>query len=262
MTRLLDWPHALDVVDRYWAATRAIRPVPRRFPARLFQYWDAEPPRQVTALLHRCERCCRAIGFDHVLFDDRAARDFLAGLDPVYRRAYDAAPHPAMKSDLIRLCFLYREGGAYLDADMVLRDNAADLLDFADTLLVAKWTSHGRRNLPNWFFAAPAGHPFLDRAMTATARSILDHCATSPQTALKGILQVSGPGLFTRAFASHVHGHVGGRPAGIRMIDAMDAYRFVQNGPDFLGQPLDYKAGDRHWLVAGRAGPPDGPSGQ
>lgn len=56
--------------------------------------------------------------FDHVIFDEAQAREFIrVEYEARHLEAWDLCNHPAMKSDLFRLAYLYRHGGVYIDAD-------------------------------------------------------------------------------------------------------------------------------------------------
>jgi mannosyltransferase OCH1-like enzyme len=87
-----------------------------KMPRRILQFWD-----QVTipADIQNCMASWRAIpNFEHVLFDEGRAREFIRmQYDARHLEAYDLCNHPAMKSDLFRLAYLYRHGGVYIDAD-------------------------------------------------------------------------------------------------------------------------------------------------
>lgn len=87
-----------------------------KVPRRIVQFWDQET---VPPDVRDCIASWRAIpGFDHVLFDDVRAREFIrAECEARHLEAYDLCNHPAMKSDLFRLAYLYRHGGVYVDAD-------------------------------------------------------------------------------------------------------------------------------------------------
>ena len=64
---------------------------------------------------------------------------------------------------------------------------------------------------------------------------------------IRNALNVAGPGLFTIALAECM------QQTGQEVLCAAvpQAYRIVMNGPELLGQPLEYKKTARHWLVAG-----------
>ena len=58
-----------------------------------------------------------------------------------------------------------------------------------------------------------------------------------------------GPGALTEALG----GWIAARGSeGITILDVDEAYKMVQNGPELLKAPLDYKKTALHWLLAGR----------
>ena len=59
-------------------------------------------------------------GIAHRLFDERSAKAFIGrSLDTRHERAFERCYHPAMQADYFRLCYLFVEGGFYVDADEV-----------------------------------------------------------------------------------------------------------------------------------------------
>lgn len=59
-------------------------------------------------------------GITHRLFDERSAKAFIGrSLDTRHQRAFERCYHPAMQADYFRLCYLFVEGGFYVDADDV-----------------------------------------------------------------------------------------------------------------------------------------------
>lgn len=217
----------------------------------LHQFWDQNPPKQIQKLLRHNAKLCRRWGIRHVIWDQRSAERYLADhyadLLPLFKRS----PHPAMASDLFRLCVMYREGGLYLDADMALRARGGErLAPLLHEGLVFKWSLEDRMNLPNWCFGFRKGHPIVARLVTETSKSMQTALDQDPQKALKTILSVSGPGLFTRVVGSWIAEQ--GCPPGMLVLDVSDAYKMVQNGPQLLRTPLHYKKTALHWLQAGK----------
>jgi len=241
---------ALLAID---AAISAVAPLKRAMPDApiLHQYWDQSPPKQVQTLLSHNAKLCSRWGVRHVVWDQASAEAFLARSYPDLLPLFKRAPHPAMASDLLRLCILAQEGGLYLDADMALREKGGDrLIPLLQEGLVFKWSHEERTNLPNWCFGFRKGHPITAALVTETAKSIEHALAGDPNAALRGILGVSGPGLFTRVVGSWLAEN--GCPPGFTVLDVSDAYKMVQNGPQLLRAPLQYKKTALHWLQAGK----------
>lgn len=236
---------------------QSISTLVRRIPRRVVQFWDREPPDQIHRLIERNRTLCAGVGAEHLLFDEALARDFLQRrAEPRHLEAFDAAVHPAMKCDVFRLAWLAREGGFYVDADLVLRPNLGELLDLPGGLVVFQWDKQGLSNLCNWLIAGAAGQPVLEAALEATTASVLRHCRQDPQRALKNILNVSGPGVFTQAVATALAQGAARPDPDVNVQTVSRAHQLIELGPTYLGQPLDYKRteGDqRHWRAAGQA---------
>ena len=170
----------------------------------------------------------------------------------IFSEAYAVAPHPAVKSDIFRLCYIAEHGGYYLDADMVMRENFSDIFGYSnDAGLILQWTSHGRINCPNWFFGFHEGNPLCRMLAEETARSIISaNLRGGREEILRNVLEISGPGLFTRIVGTYLADcPPGDRPA---VMTVTDAYLRIQNGPEFLGKPLSYKSTEKHWAIAAK----------
>lgn len=173
-------------------------PNPRDIPFRVFQYWNSpQVPDDVAA----CLRSWTALGgvAEHVLFDDAAAEAFLlreydAAHAAVFRRCY----HPAMRSDFIRLAYLYRHGGIYADADEMCAGplwGEYQSWKHAPAVLVLDDTIPAY--LHNWFIAARPGARLLGAAL----EDVMARLDRPDAEARPDIWQSTGPGLVTRAFA-------------------------------------------------------------
>jgi len=70
-------------------------------------------------------------GFTHRVFDTTSAREFISHcLGPDHASAFKRCYHPAMQADYFRLCYLFVEGGLYVDADDVcIASDIASLFD-------------------------------------------------------------------------------------------------------------------------------------
>ena len=92
-------------------------------PRVLVQYWDdAAVPTDVAACMATWDPL-RNIGFERVTFDRARARRFISHtFSKFHRAAFEAARHPAIRSDYFRLCYLASRGGWYVDADDAYQD--------------------------------------------------------------------------------------------------------------------------------------------
>src|SRR5690606_5690340 len=141
-------------------------------------------------------------GFTRVLFNDTSARTFIRGaLGISYATAYERCRHPAMRCDYFRLCYIWRRGGFYVDADDVFqggdcetlyRDNRLKLqplcYDTRTDAMVEPEVFIGRRiTSESWIFyvnnnplVAPARHPVIERALHRATRRLLRDDAAYP----------------------------------------------------------------------------------
>ena len=100
-------------------------PVPRV----LVQYWDDPKVPDDVAKCLASWAALESLDFTRLLFDRHAARTFIfSTYDDKYAAAFDAAPHPAARSDYFRLCYLAVHGGWYVDADDQFQDADIDTL--------------------------------------------------------------------------------------------------------------------------------------
>lgn len=221
------------------------RPRPPRI---LHQFWDRDPPRQIRTLFAQCAKVCAEAGVDHRIWDATSADTLLAdGFPDIVMRAYALAPHAAMKSDILRMAIMHRHGGVYLDADMALRAVTGPhlWLSFTDALLF-KWNLPDRTNSPTWCIGFRAGHDLAWNALLHMSARMVEAVEAEGQGAIKRALAL-GPGALTEALGGWIATN---GSAGITILDVTEAYRMVQNGPEFLKAPLAYKSSPLHWLVA------------
>ncbi|MFZ2990448.1 glycosyltransferase [Ideonella sp.] len=244
-----------EALSRRRASQAFAENAPISVPRRVVQYWDRQPPEQISTLLERNRFLCTQSNTEYILFNDEAARRFIEerGTER-HLLAYDLASHPAMKCDVFRLCYLAYEGGVYVDADIVLRTNIADLMSLPGDSVVFQWDNGKLRNLCNWLISSAPGSPAMLAALTATAESVCQACVVDPKQALVNILNVSGPGIFTRAVGSYIAAAVADEGASSLNVQTVShAHRLIELGPAYLSAPLGYKndRGDgRHWNAA------------
>ena len=189
-------------------------------PRTLVRFWH--DPRDVPPDVRRCMESWEVLreqGFTFRMFGDTSATAFIAErYGPEECAAFESCRHPAMRSDYLRMCFVFAEGGLYVDADDVLLDDGWKHVFHNGALKVQPLcydaTAHGmvsaselrRTDLPtdgrifyvnNNLIAAPAGHPVL-RAALARATNTLLGDEPAPE-----IQSTTGPGNLTAVLAAH-----------------------------------------------------------
>ncbi|MFC3692476.1 tetratricopeptide repeat protein [Chenggangzhangella methanolivorans] len=205
-------------------------------PKLLHQFWDgAEAPADV----ERCMAEARAANADRISrrWNDAAARRFLGSLsDWRVIRAYEAAPHVAMRADLFRYAALHEFGGAYLDADDACERPLTSLVpDGAELVLYQERLG----SLGNNFIAAAAGHPLVARLLEEATENVLLGAGES-------IWLATGPGLVTRVIARAIVAEPDLRlPANVH-VAPLDAFRRTVRA----GAAKSYKSDARNWQKA------------
>ena len=187
-------------------------------PRTIVQFWH-----DLSRLPHDVEECVASWtrwgtnGFRHCLFDEHAAKAFIAGsLGGRNECAFERCYHPAMQADYFRLCYLLVEGGFYVDADDVCVGTDIDWL-FEDGRLklqplcydIASGTMVKPSVFlctdayePSWIFyfnnnplVASRGHPIIKRALDQ-ATSLLELAGEDP---LPEIQTTTGPGNLSKS---------------------------------------------------------------
>lgn len=144
--------------------------------------------------------------YDYVFFDDNDCKSFITKhFNQEVLRAFDCLRPGAFKADLFRYCWLYVEGGVYVDLDCVpiqplsiIIDNRADFISVSE-----------RRNIPGIyqaFIACKARCPFLLKAI----RRIVENCQIMYYPKLSSndrfddqwtsVLSITGPVLLSEVF--------------------------------------------------------------
>lgn len=187
-------------------------------PMRIVQFWD-----RLDKLPHDVEECIetwkriKEQGFERFLFDRQMARDYILGnLGLRHLSAFDKCYHPAMQSDYFRLCYIFVEGGCYIDTDDVYNGNEIQHLfkdgrlkiqplcyDIATNMMVSTDIfTKAETNTDSWIFyfnnnplIACSGHPVIEYALTQ-ATFILEREITN---SLPEIQSTTGPGNLSKS---------------------------------------------------------------
>lgn len=153
------------------------------------------------------------------MFSDVSASSYISERYGARQRdAFARCPHPAMRSDYLRLCFVLAEGGFYVDADDVLlgegwrtifRNGALKLQPLCYDVQsggMIQAAEIWRCDLPtdgrifyvnNDPIAAPPGHPVVRRALRRATERLLRE---EPRPEIQA---TTGPGNLTAALAAH-----------------------------------------------------------
>jgi tetratricopeptide (TPR) repeat protein len=167
-----------------------------RIPPVLFQFWDKSSiPADVAAVMNTWNDDSGEL--QRVVFDDQAAKNFIRDHYPEeHSRAFELCHHPAMKSDFIRLCYLHKLGGIYLDVDEACQDTPTALLRSISGLELAL---HLSSTIPyytnNNIIGAVPGHPVIELALSEALRSIIEG---SKNGGRPEVWTTTGPGVLTR----------------------------------------------------------------
>lgn len=90
-------------------------------PKNIVQFWHdlGQLPEDVRECISSWSRW-KTSGFAHRVFDAVGAAQFISrSFGPYHAHAFKRCYHPAMQADYFRLCYLFVEGGLYVDADDV-----------------------------------------------------------------------------------------------------------------------------------------------
>lgn len=250
--------HSQQAATGRHAARQAHRAHSYSIPPTLIRFWhdSQDIPADVQACLDSWAPL-RDEGVTFRMFDDDTAATYIAHqYGPSQVAAFARCNHPAMRSDYLRMCVVLAEGGLYVDADDVLRDDGWRRVFSGNTLKLQPLCYDIRRGTmvaatepglferpdPNRIFyvnnnpiAAPAGHPVLRRALIRATRMLLESSGGSE------IQSTTGPGNLTAALAASVHQD---RGALCRLgVDLLFDWESTAE-PDWT---LRYRRDDRNW---------------
>ena len=167
-----------------------------RIPARIMQYWDqSDIPGDV-----RCAMESWRIwypDFEHSVFNRVAAQAFLSkhfSMDLLAR--FNAASHPAMRSDIFRMAWLAIKGGFYIDADEICLGRSPAF--FLNTDFVSPIVFSQEYETQNGFIGSVAGHAILS--------DYIANLLSAPEEEFRTDLVwwLTGPGHMSRVISIHL----------------------------------------------------------
>jgi hypothetical protein len=158
-------------------------------------------------------------GFSRLIFDDERARSFISEhYSSKHVEAFDLCYHPAMRCNYFRLCYVFKYGGFYVDADEVYRRTGCEALVSDDKLKVqplcydtatdamvrpedflkdVAFPSNRIFYVNNNPLIAPAGHELLRMALERSTHILLRR-SERPE-----IQSTTGPGNLSATLVDH-----------------------------------------------------------
>ncbi len=227
-------------------------------PRLLVQFWDdtSAVPGDVQACLDSWAPL-EAAGFERVLFDDTSARHFIEErFGERHIRAFDRCSHPAMRADYLRLCFMLRVGGLYIDADdehqgadveslisdgllrlqPLVYDIPSDSMVNVTRALEATGDAEQVFYVNNNPIIAGPGHPVVAGALERATGLLLATNATN-----RDIQSLTGPGNLTASLVAHAGRlEANGDAPDFELLMRWDAVAISK-------WPLAYRADGRNW---------------
>lgn len=229
-------------------------------PNSIVQFWHnlAQLPEDVRECISSWSSW-KTHGYAHHVFDTAGAGEFIGrSLGPDYAYALTRCYHPAMQADYFRLCYLFVEGGMYVDADDVcIASDIAGLFDGyrlkvqplcydigSDSMVSPTEFLQPGANDEGWIFyfnnnplIARQGDPVIKRALeraTQLLHSVAD--GEFPE-----IQSTTGPGNLSRTIFE------------LGAASAIDDLVFVLHTWDSIAVsrwPLSYRRDTRNWRLS------------
>lgn len=233
-------------------------------PRTIIQYWnDLENlPPDVRECIDSWQVLSKG-NFKQIVFDDKKARRFIACHFSVrYLKAFDRCYHPAMRCDYFRLCYLFINGGFYVDADELYQgagvnhffdNNQLKLQPLcyevrSDTMIEPARFINQVEDASDWIFyfnnnpiVSPAKHPVLGMALQR---------ATTLLTKSEGQLEIqstTGPGNLTASVVYYFLSQKVMKPENHLFI--IPNWERISISP----WPLSYRNDSRNWRIGAKS---------
>jgi hypothetical protein len=236
-------------------------PPTNEIPTTIMQFWDdaSAIPADVCECLDSWRSAAADAGLTYTLFDDASAERCIASsLGSALANAFIRCPHPAMRSDYFRLCYIFRYGGLYVDADdmykgvglsscfddgrLKVQPLCYDVL--SDGMVPAEVFRERQESASSWIFyvnnnplVAPPFHPVVRLALARATSILIKH------SDLRFDVQATtGPGNLTRCLVRHALS-VDTSQGGAR------DFLLLSDWDEFATSrwPLSYRDDERNW---------------
>lgn len=154
-------------------------PQERKIPRIIHQTWYDEPTVDRFPQLSRLQNSWKNTGWEYRFYTDETARQFIAQNYPArVLDAFNSLVPGAFKADLFRYLVLLKDGGVYVDLDILLDTNLDSFITPNMSFFVPRDIvgDYAAQNFCLWngLIGAVPGHPFLVRAVEKLLTNILN----------------------------------------------------------------------------------------
>lgn len=221
--------------------------IPRIIHQIYMQGWDAIPD-EVKANIAAFQK--RNPGWEYRFYNETSGRQFIADRLPEYLAAYDRIEQRyfAARSDFLRYCVCYVDGGFYFDLKSVAARPLDEILGPDDEFVLSQWPfvheSSQHRELRHiagyeyvvFFLAASKKNPLLRAVLDHVARNVLQY-RLRDGVGRPGVLRVTGPIAYSLAIEANRGRH---------------PHRIARMQEDLHLEPSMYGDHFSHWSRFGR----------
>ena len=165
----------------------------------IFQYWN-DINTMSKDVEYSISRWAKIENSEYVIFDTFKAQLFIEKhFGEQYLLAFDKSIHPAQQADLIRLAYLYVNGGIYVDIDFLPNPNILNCPVYKDAECAFYYRDNllpQDREVLNSFIVAKPKSKFILNLVQRAFGNLLNDIK-------KGIWRDTGPGLVTEALLGY-----------------------------------------------------------
>lgn len=143
-------------------------------PKTIHQTWSDDPvPPIINYIREENAKILKSLGYEIILWTDNMILKLINEYYPDFYKIYNSARTGVQRGDIARIILVYHYGGIYIDLDILVLRDFAELLDMTrDTFYVSyepaeqtKLIYNNDRYICNAFFAANKNNPFLHKLL-------------------------------------------------------------------------------------------------
>lgn len=206
--------------------------------------------------------------YKYLFFDDEMCANFISdNFNKDVLKSFNSLIPGAFKADLFRYCFLYINGGVYVDIDNVCLTPLDNFINKEDTFVSVKDNSLGDQGLIyNSFIACEKNQLVLKKAIDLVVYNVLNKIYPDSGNKMADILGVSGPRCLAIAINNHIDNNIFsdfkvGKPLPqreffkFRLLDVTNNNKHIthiktENGKNVIKVKYDgYKVKNDYWSL-------------